>query len=136
METLKTSIFSFIIVNLVSQGILHFLLLIAYLRIALRKNLFIDSLVEHLKKIVKMLNASIFCFIILNLVKKGILDFCVITATGICMKKVIHSYLRRALERKIMETLKALILTITVLNLVSKGLFFLYFHIRYDIGNL
>ena len=45
-----------------------------YLRIALRKNLFIDSLVEHFKKIMKMLNVSIFSFIILNLVKEGILN--------------------------------------------------------------
>ena len=57
-----------------------------YLRIALRKNLFIDSLVEHFKKIIKMLNASIFSFIILNLVKKDILDFHVTTATDTCMK--------------------------------------------------
>ena len=68
-----------------------------YLRIALRKNLFLDSLAEHFKKITKMLNASIFSFIILNLVKKGILDFHVTTATDICMKEVIHSCLRRAL---------------------------------------
>ena len=46
----------------------------AYLRIALRKNQFIGSLAEHFKKIMKMLNASIFSFIILNLVKEGILD--------------------------------------------------------------
>ena len=78
METPETSIFSFIVVNLVNKGILHFLILMAYLRIALRKNLFIDSLVEHFKKITKMLNASIFSFIILNLVNKGILDFILI----------------------------------------------------------
>ena len=77
----------------------------------------------------KVLNASIFSFIILNLVKKSILDFYVTTATAICLKEVIYSCLRRALERKIMETLKALILTIIVLNLVSKGLFLLYCHI-------
>ena len=34
----------------------------------------LGSLVEHFKKIMKMLNVSIFSFIILNLVKKGILD--------------------------------------------------------------
>ena len=45
-----------------------------YLRIALEKSRFIDSLVEHFKKIMKTLNVSIFSFIILNLVKKGILD--------------------------------------------------------------
>ena len=89
METLKTSIFSFIIINLVNKGILHFLIN-GYLRIPLRKNLFIDSLVE---KIMKMLNASIFNFIILNLVKKSILDFHVTTATEVCLKEVIHSCL-------------------------------------------
>ena len=45
-----------------------------YLRIPLRKNLFIDSLVEHFKKIMKMLYVSISSFVILNLVKEGILD--------------------------------------------------------------
>ena len=68
-----------------------------YLRIPLRKNLFIDSLVEKMK----MLNASIFNFIILNLVKKGILDFHVTTATDIFLKEVIHSCLRRALYAKL-----------------------------------
>ena len=48
-------------------------LVMTYLLIALRKNRFIDSLVEHFKKIMKMLNVSIFTFIILNLVKKSIL---------------------------------------------------------------
>ena len=67
----------------------------------------------------KMLNALIFSFIILNLVKKGTLDFHVTTATDTCMKEVIQ----------------ALILTIIVLNLVSKGLFFtmLYYHRPLDI---
>ena len=45
-----------------------------YLRIALRKNRFIGSLAEHFKKIMKMLDVSIFSFIILNLVKEGVLD--------------------------------------------------------------
>ena len=45
-----------------------------YLRIALRKNRFIGYLAEYFKKIMKMLNVSIFSFIILNLVKEGILD--------------------------------------------------------------
>lgn len=80
----------------------------------------------------KMLNASIYIFIILNFAKKGILDIHLITAPDICMKNVIHSFLRRTLLRKIIETLKALIIlkvliiTITVLNLVSKGLSFYY----------
>ena len=64
----------------------------AFLRIALRKNLFIDSLVEHFKKIMKMLNASIFSFTILNLVKKNIFDFHVTIATDICMKAYERSH--------------------------------------------
>ena len=40
----------------------------------------------------KMLNASIFSFIISNLVMKGILHFHVTTATDICIKEVIDYY--------------------------------------------
>ena len=50
-----------------------------------------------LKKIMKILNASIFSFIILNLANKGILHFHVTTATDVYMKEVIDSCLRRAL---------------------------------------
>ena len=39
---------------------------LAYLRVTLRKNPFINSLVQHLKKIMNMLHASNFSFIILN----------------------------------------------------------------------
>ena len=46
-----------------------------YLRIALRKNLFIDSLAEHLKKSNENAKCINFQFHNLNLVKKGILDF-------------------------------------------------------------
>ena len=73
-----------------------------------------------------MLHASIFNFIILNLVKRyfGLL---VTTATvDLFMKEVIDSLLRRAFSRKIMDTLKAKILTIIVLNLVRKDLSFYY----------
>ena len=91
-----------------------------------------------------MLNASIFSFIILNLLKKGILNFLVSTATDIRTKEVIDSYLRRPLM-KIIGTLKALKLTIIALNLTSQGLTFYYTVILqtpryrtglYDIGNL
>ena len=58
-----------------------------------------------------MLNPLIFSFIILNLVKKGILDFHVTTATDSCMKEVIESCPRRVLWWNIMEVLKALIFT-------------------------
>ena len=37
----------------------------------------------------KILNALIFSFIILNLVKKGVLDFHITTVTDICMKEVV-----------------------------------------------
>ena len=50
-----------------------------YPRIALQKNRLIDSLVKHFKKITKILNALIFSFLILNLIKKGIWDFYVTT---------------------------------------------------------
>ena len=53
-----------------------------YPRIARQKNRLIDSLVKHFKKIMKILNALIFSFIILNLIKKGILDFHVTRQSG------------------------------------------------------
>ena len=47
----KNIFLNFIIVNLINKGILYtFLLLVAYLWIALRKNLIIDSLVEYFEK--------------------------------------------------------------------------------------
>ena len=84
------------------------------------KDRFINSLVEHFKKIMKKLNVSIFSFIILNLVKRGIIwTLHVNTAADICVKEVIESCLCRVLWRKIMEAMKVLNLSITVLNLVS-----------------
>ena len=68
-----------------------------YLRIALRKNLFLDSFAELFKENHENIKYIIFSFIILNKVKKGILDFPFTTATDICMKEVIHSCNRRAL---------------------------------------
>ena len=73
-----------------------------------------------------MLNTSIFSFIILKLVKKGIFDFHITTATDICMKEVIDSCLCRTFG-KIMETLKALILNI--LNCQERSNFLLYCHV-------
>ena len=72
----------------------------AYLRIALWKNLFIFSLVEHfLKKHenAKLQKTLFFSFMILNLVTKGILDFHVTTAANICMKELTDRCLRCAL---------------------------------------
>ena len=66
MQALKSLIFSFIIINLLNKGIVHFFITLAYLRIALRKNLFMYSLVEHFKKIIKFPNASIVSLIILS----------------------------------------------------------------------
>ena len=74
----------------------------------------------------KMLNASIYIFIILNFVKKDILDIHLTTATDICMKNVIDSFLRRTLLRKIIETLKALII-IHCTKFSQQGSFFLLF---------
>ena len=74
----------------------------AYLQIALRKNLFIDSLVENLKKKNRE-NAecqfyNFFQFYSFKfLVKKAIVHFHVTTATEICMNEVIDSCLRRPL---------------------------------------
>ena len=74
------------------KSLVHVCTTMAYLRIAHRKNWFIDSLVEHFKNIMKILHASIFSFIILNLLlKRGILDFNVTKATDICMKEVIYA---------------------------------------------
>ena len=79
----------------------------AYLQIGLRKNGFIDSLKEHFKKVMKMLDASIFSFIILNLVKKGILEVHIPTTTNKCIKEVFDSSLEDHFEE-----IKALILSI------------------------
>ena len=76
------------------------LYLMTYLRIAQEKNRFIDSLVEHFTKIMKMLNVPIFSFIIINLVKKGILDLSVTTASDIYLKEDIESCFRRALLKE------------------------------------
>ena len=59
---------------------LHASTMMAYIRVALRKSRFINSLVEYLKKnedkkIEKMLNVSILSFIIINLVKKAFWTF-------------------------------------------------------------
>ena len=57
-----------------------------------------------------MLYASIYGFIILNLIKKGILNVHVTTATDTYIKEIIKCCPRRALWKKIMEALKVLIL--------------------------
>ena len=98
----------------------------AYLRVALRKNWFINTLVEHLKKNNENARSIDFQFHNHKFSQKDILDFHVTTGTDKCMNEVIESSLRKEFWRKIMETLKALILTINLLNLVSKGLSFYY----------
>ena len=73
-----------------------------------------------------MLNASIFRFIILNSVKKCILDFHVTAATDTCKEDVVESYPRNTLK----ENYGSISLTIIALNLANKGLsFLLYCHI-------
>ena len=92
-----------------------------FLRIALEKSQFIDSLVEDFKKIMKMLNVPILSFIILNLVKEGILDpSCYYSLWHIYMKEEIESCLCKALWRKVLEAMKELILT----KLISSKSFF------------
>ena len=81
-----------------------------YLRIALQKNrlFFVGTLLKNHK----MLNFSIFSFIVLNFVKKGILDSCCYYRWH--MYERTESCLPRALWREIMEAVEALILTIIV----------------------
>ena len=69
----------------------------AYLRIALRKNLFIDSLAEHFKKDHENAKCINFQFHDLKFSQERYFGVYVTTATDICMKEVIHSCLRRAL---------------------------------------
>ena len=69
----------------------------AYLRVTLGKKSIHNFFGTSLKKIVNMLKASIFSFIILNLSQKDILDFHVTAATtDVCMKQEIDSSLCRA----------------------------------------
>ena len=87
---------SFIVVNLANKDILHFLIttIMAYIRIPLRKNRFMDSLVEHFKEN----HESAKCIDLQFSNLKGIWDFIlVLPRTYICMKEVIDSSLRRAL---------------------------------------
>ena len=53
MQALKTSIFSFIIINIVNEGTVHFFITNDLSTVAQRKNLFMYSLVEHFKKFMK-----------------------------------------------------------------------------------
>ena len=53
MQALKTSIFSFIIINIVNEGTVHFFITNGLSTVAQRKNLFMYSLVEHFKKFMK-----------------------------------------------------------------------------------
>ena len=71
----------------------------AYLRVTLRKNRFINHLVQHFQKIMNMLHACIDVqFYNLKFSQKINLDFHVTTATvDLCMTKIIESLLRRAL---------------------------------------
>ena len=98
METLKTSVFSFIIVNLVNKGILHFLITNGLpLQIVLQKNLLIDFLEEHFKQNLENAKCINFQFHNLKFSQEGILDIHVSTTAEMCMKEVIDSCPRRAL---------------------------------------
>ena len=98
-----------------------------YLWVALRKNWFLNSLVESTFKKHNE-NAKCFDFQFHNrkFGQKGIFNFDVTTVTDMFMKEVIDSSLCRAFWMEIMEKLKALTLSIVLLNLVRKGLSFYY----------
>ena len=105
-----------VIIYDVSNILVIWINVIAYQLIALRKTRFI----VHFHKIMKILTPSIFSFIILNLVKKGILEFDFTTATRICMKNVIDNSICLKNWTQAMDKLKLLILNITALNLVNQ----------------
>ena len=101
---------------------LHACTIMAYPRVTLGKNWFINSLVQHLKKNHEHAKGIDLRFHNLKFSQKVILGFHVTTATAkVCMKELIDSSLCRAFWRKIMDTIKALILTTILLNLVSEG---------------
>ena len=88
METLKTSIFSFI-----NKGILHVLITNSLSTNVLQ---FIDSLVAHFKNNHENPKHK-FQFHNLKFSQENILHFHVTTATDVCMKEVIGSSHRRPL---------------------------------------
>lgn len=111
----------------------------AYLRIVLRKNQFINSLVVYFKKFMKMLlNASIFSLIILNLVERVFRT--VTTATDTCMKEVIDSFLRNFPLKENYGKAKSINFIYHCPKFSQQRSFsFLYCHIYrtlYDISNL
>ena len=103
-----------------TDSLLYACTIITYLRVTLGKNRFKNSLVQHLKKIMNILKASIFNFVISNLVKNVFRTFTLLQPLLMHIWRI-DSSLGRALWRKVIDTLKALILTIIVPNLVSEG---------------
>ena len=118
METLKTSIFSFIIVNLVNKGILHFLI-----TMEINDSSTDCSTKESIHENAECIN---FQFHNVKFSQESYFALSCYYSHWYMYERSSDSWLRRALWRKIMEILKALILTITVINLVSKGLSFHY----------
>ena len=96
METLKTSIFSFIVVNLVNKGILRFLISTGLSTESSTKQ-FIDSLAEHFKKNHENAKCINFQFYNLKFSQERYFGLYVTTTSDICTKEVIHSCLRSAL---------------------------------------
>ena len=98
METLKPSTVSYIILNFVNKGILHFYITNGLSMDSCSTKKSIQRFFERaFKKNHENAKSSISNFVILNLVKKDILFFHVTTATDICMKEVIDRCLYRAL---------------------------------------
>ena len=90
METLKISIFSLNIKNSVKKRILPFFLLtMAYVRIALRKNLFINYLAEYFLKNHENPKGTIFSFIIFCQ-KRYFAVSCNSLSVHCCLKESIH----------------------------------------------
>ena len=102
MKILQVSAFSFIVLNLIKKAVLHFLSnMMDYIKSTLRNKQLTTSNADSLKgKSWKPLKTSVFSFIIVNLVNKGILHFLV--TTGALLKgggKEVSPALSRKLEK-------------------------------------
>ena len=102
MKILQVSAFSFIVLNLIKKAVLHFLSnMMDYIKSTLRNKQLTTSNADSFKgKSWKPLKTSVFSFIIVNLVNKGILHFLV--TTGALFKgggKEVSPALSRKLEK-------------------------------------
>ena len=97
METPETSIFSFIVVNLVNKGILHFLITNGLSADCSTKEFIHRFFGRALQKNHENAKCINFQFHNLKFSQQRYFGLYLNTATDICMKEVIHSCLRRAL---------------------------------------